>query len=104
MAPVRYLAGPIRAGEKATEPNLVVATNPNYQKIRGTKVAVGSFISQEDDRRGARVGVIGPETARKLFGTTNAVGKTIVFENTSIKLSVFLHLLLPDQNSLSVGF
>ena len=57
----------------------VAGVEPAYARIRGAPVAAGRFFTDEEDREGARVAVIGAQMARDLFlrdssRTTGAVG------------------------------
>jgi putative ABC transport system permease protein len=55
----------------------VYGTTPDYAVVRNWSMASGSFFSDADVRRGARVAVIGGVVARELFGDEDPVGKII---------------------------
>ncbi len=56
----------------------VIGTTAAYPEVRNTSVAEGSFFSEADDARLAKVAVIGPTTRDDLFGVgSSAVGETI---------------------------
>jgi putative ABC transport system permease protein len=88
----------IKAGTEATTTSLEAST-PNYATIRKISVSSGRFIQQRDVDNRFNVLVIGPETADKLFGTTNVVGKTMYVNG--IEFSVVG--VLESQGTSSAG-
>ena len=102
VSPVRYLSGAVTNGDKATDPNLVVATTSNYQSIRGVSVEKGSFFSEKDDSQGADVAVIGPVTEKLLFGDNDAVGKSVTFNTHTYKIVGVFKPANPDSE-LTIG-
>ncbi len=54
-----------------------VGTTPGYGKVSNLVAENGRFISEADVRSAARVVVLGPTVARKLFGDFDPVGETI---------------------------
>jgi putative ABC transport system permease protein len=55
----------------------VVGTTAAWLKARARKVAEGRFLTAADDKRVAPVTVLGPTTARKLFGAGDPLGQTV---------------------------
>ncbi len=54
---------------------VTIGTTPGYRIAYNLEVASGSFFSDYDVARSARVAVLGATTAEDLFGDTNPVGK-----------------------------
>jgi putative ABC transport system permease protein len=78
VAPI--VRGSIQAkrGNKNTRPSLL-GTSPTYFAIREFKVQSGRILTDQDCDESARVAVIGPTTAKNLFGDdfSHAVGESI---------------------------
>ncbi len=55
----------------------VIGAISDYAVVRNVSLDMGSFLSDSHERSLGRVAVIGPTSAKDLFGDTNAVGKTI---------------------------
>jgi len=55
----------------------VIGAPPVYQSLTRARVAVGRPLDDADERRAARVLVLGAEVARRLFGDAAAVGATV---------------------------
>lgn len=55
----------------------IMGTTPDYPSIRNYKVANGRFFSSRDVKSARKVAVIGPTTARNIFGRLSPVGKRI---------------------------
>lgn len=66
----------IKYGTKSDTTTLEAST-PNYAEIRKLTVSAGRFITERDIDNRYNVLVIGPETAKNLFDTTNVVGNTM---------------------------
>jgi putative ABC transport system permease protein len=60
----------------------VVGTTPPWLTVRAKTLAQGRFVTNADETSEAAVVVLGPTTAEQLFGTTNAVGRTVTINNT----------------------
>jgi putative ABC transport system permease protein len=65
----------LRAGSD-TRTTRIVGTTPEYSEARDWGVQQGRFITSGDVLAAAPVAVIGPDTARELFGTTAAVDRS----------------------------
>lgn len=57
---------------------LVMGVRHNYTEVRNFKVSSGSFITEDDDTRLAKVAVIGKKVSDKLFGNEDPLGKFIL--------------------------
>jgi len=55
----------------------ILGTTPDYPSIRNYKVAKGRFFRSRDVRSARKVAVIGPTTAKNIFGRLSPVGKMI---------------------------
>jgi len=55
----------------------VIGTDLAYFPVRGFELATGRLWTPTEERAKARVGLIGPQAASKLFGTADPVGRTI---------------------------
>lgn len=67
-----------RAGAAEYDAVLVEATSANYFDIVGAEFAAGRPYTDLEARDAAKVAVVGASLARALFGTTSAVGRTLV--------------------------
>jgi putative ABC transport system permease protein len=55
----------------------VVGTTPGWLQARARTVAEGRFLTAADEKNVAAVTVLGPTTAKKLFGTSDPLGQTV---------------------------
>ncbi|HRE30039.1 MAG TPA: ABC transporter permease, partial [Anaerolineales bacterium] len=63
--------------ERETLTSQVTASAPAFLGVRSYQIERGRFITDSDRDRGARVAVLGSETARQLFSGLNPIGRTI---------------------------
>jgi putative ABC transport system permease protein len=77
--------GSFVAGETNWTSNLV-GTNPGWQEVRSRDTASGRFITDDDLAAAAKVAVIGSETATELYGTTDAVGETVLHDGSQLTI------------------
>jgi putative ABC transport system permease protein len=63
----------IAAGRRAS--TTAIGATAGFGSVAGIGAESGRFISESDVRSGARVAVLGPTVARKLFGTFDPVGE-----------------------------
>jgi putative ABC transport system permease protein len=75
----------------------VVGMWPSYQDFRSLKVAEGRLISDDDEREGRRVLVLGSKAYRQLFPGQPAIGATVLVK--SVPYSVVGVLAEKKQNS-----
>ncbi|HKI59005.1 MAG TPA: ABC transporter permease [Trueperaceae bacterium] len=59
----------------------VLGTWPDFQAVRNTEVAAGSFFTGADDTDARRVAVVGYQVAQDLFGGQSALGQRIRIGN-----------------------
>jgi len=65
----------------------VIGTTPSYPQVRNIQVDQGTFITEQDQRSGTRVAVLGPTTRDDLFGEgADALGKTVRINNQEFKV------------------
>ncbi len=60
----------------------ILGVNKDYQPVHALKIQQGTFLSQKDQERLAKVAVIGPQVAVSLFQNSNPIGKTIHINDT----------------------
>lgn len=77
--------GDVRFGTKKRKV-LVIATYPEYEQVRNTKTEKGRFFNKNDEQSKKKVAVIGPETAKNLFGKKDPVGKSITVNKVKFKV------------------
>ena len=59
---------------------------PEFLTVRSFEIAKGRFINDKDLKSSKSVVVIGPDLKQKLFGTNNAIGKTLRIKDQSFKV------------------
>lgn len=55
----------------------IIGTTPSYTEATNTKLTKGRFFNQDEYQGAKRIAIIGPETAKKLFGAVDPIGKRI---------------------------
>ncbi|OCI30991.1 ABC transporter permease [Oerskovia enterophila] len=60
----------------------VVGTTEDWTDVRSRELALGEFFTAEDEADQAAVVVLGAETATELFGSPDAVGRSVTIEGT----------------------
>ena len=63
-------------------PTFLFGTSANWRGIRGDALAAGRFFSPDDDRKLARVVVLGADVGRQFFPDGNAVGSRVRIAGT----------------------
>jgi putative ABC transport system permease protein len=76
VAPVSMTGQTLTAGT-ANWSTSVVGTTVGWLKARARTVAEGRFLTAADEKNVADVTVLGPITARKLFGASDPLGQTV---------------------------
>jgi putative ABC transport system permease protein len=76
--PVRYLDIKV--------PSVLVATTEDFPRVRSFFPASGRFFTAEELRERAKVCVLGDGIAKKLFDTSDPVGKRVFFFRASVKV------------------
>jgi putative ABC transport system permease protein len=56
---------------------IVIGTTPSWLNVRARTMAEGQFLTAADEKSVADVTVLGPYTAKKLFGDSDALGQTV---------------------------
>ena len=64
----------------------VLGTTPEYREIRNFDLARGEFFTEDDDKRAARVAVIGASVERNLFEGEYPIGEIIRVENVPFEV------------------
>lgn len=80
VAPVLNASGTVKAGLTQYEDGSLIATTPDYEKIRGWSLRYGRFLTEPDNDNRSFVAVLGQEAAVELFGSVNAVGCTFTYQ------------------------
>ncbi len=75
--PSKHLNASVSAGTEKSNRAAVEASDEHYLDVRNLKLAAGRNLSSVDRENKSKVCVIGGAVARDLFGTTDALGRTI---------------------------
>jgi putative ABC transport system permease protein len=81
VAPTTSKSSSLAAGS-TTWTTSVVGTTPAWLNVRARTLSEGRFLTDADETSEAAVTVLGASTAEELFGTTNAVGRTVTIGST----------------------
>ncbi len=73
-APIMTLSGSVIADSTAPSETTIVATTPDFATISNLKIQSGQFLDPSVDTNTA---VVGPQLAVNIFGTEDAIGKTV---------------------------
>ena len=97
------------AAEKSTQTSIVygdtnwtttvTGVTDSWLDVRSRSVARGSFISAAQQSSGARVVVLGSETAQELFGSPNVVGQSVTIGNATFQVIGVLEAAGSDTSS-----
>ncbi len=85
VAPVSQAPAKVVAGSEDEETTALGVT-PEYQHVRNLHPAKGSFITDADVKRRARVVVLGSQLAESLFGQLDPVGQTVKINKRQFKV------------------
>lgn len=77
IAPSKYVNAAVSAGKKKSTRALVEASDEQYLGARNLKLGEGRNLSPVDSDNRSKVCLVGATVARDLFGTTDALGRTI---------------------------
>lgn len=82
IAGVRQVGPSVSGRARATFRNRnwntqIVGVTPNYSSMRAAEPTLGRFFTEEENRRRARVALVGMTLVRELFGGENPVGQLI---------------------------
>lgn len=85
-APFVNRSMPVRAGAIKI-PVQLVGTTSDYLQVRNARPALGRFLTAEDEESLARVCVLGPKIAERLFGGAEAaLGQEVFFFRASVRV------------------
>ena len=80
VAPVMQRGASLSYGEKETRTE-IFGTNEDYMKTITANIVEGRFFSQNEDRSGSRVTIIGFGIKEAFFGEKDPIGKYIKIDN-----------------------
>ncbi|NNM05802.1 MAG: FtsX-like permease family protein, partial [Gemmatimonadetes bacterium] len=80
VAPSQQQRLTVRRGTFSVETK-ILATTPAFREIRNFRTALGEFFSEDDERRSARVAVLGNSVKENLFGNEYPLGEIVRIEN-----------------------
>jgi len=83
VSPWSMGSGEIKVGNRNTNSAILTGASPAFLLTQGYELARGRMFTDSEVRRQARVAVIGPKTARDLFGQRNPVGQVIKIRGIS---------------------
>jgi putative ABC transport system permease protein len=75
----------IKAGDLSTSTQ-IVGCQPDYVQIKNWSLAEGGWFSEEDDRRAARVAVLGYRVARDIFGSESPVNRALFVDRRPFRV------------------
>jgi len=76
VAPMMFITGKISYGKESSDTR-IVGTSPEYYVNQTVDATEGRLHDAQDEAQGRYVAVLGPDTARDLFGNQNPIGKRI---------------------------
>ncbi|MGQ9456071.1 MAG: ABC transporter permease [Armatimonadota bacterium] len=85
VAPETRNAAQVKYRNRNTSCNITGVTK-EYQYVRNYRIQEGRFISNRDVRSSRKVAVMGPTTARNLFGEMSPVGKAIAIKGIRFEI------------------
>ena len=85
VAPVMQRGASLSFGEKETRTE-IFGTNVDYMKTISANIVEGRFFSQNEDRSGSRVTIIGFGIKEAFFGEKDPIGKYIKIDNEKFRV------------------
>ena len=85
VAPVMQRSASLSFGEKETRTE-IFGTNVDYMKTISANIVGGRFFSQNEDRSGSRVTIIGFGIKEAFFGERDPIGKYIKIDNERFRV------------------
>ena len=85
VAPVMQRGASLSYGEKETRTE-IFGTNEDYMKTITANIVEGRFFSQNEDRSGSRVTIIGFGIKEAFFGEKNPIGEYIKIDNEKFRV------------------
>ncbi len=101
VAPMSLISGNVSAGKVVSNSELLLATTPEFSKTQSLKFASGRFLNDSD--KGKAVVVLGGNAKVDLFGTADALGKTVIIRGTSFTVIGTLKSSDAGASSISAG-
>lgn len=98
VAPVSSTSVELTAGTENWTTTLT-GTTPAWQEVRSRQLAAGRFMSAEDETDAATVIVLGSDTATELFSSTSVVGRTVVYDGTTLEVVGVLEELSSSEQT-----
>ncbi len=83
VSPWAMGSGEIKVGNRNTNSAILTGASPAFLLTQNYDLVRGRMFADSEVRRQARVAVIGPKTAKDLFGLRNPVGQTIKIRGIS---------------------
>ena len=106
VAPVMQRGASLSYGEKETRTE-IFGTNEDYMKTITANIVEGRFFSQNEDRSGSRVTIIGFGVKEAFFGEKDPIGKYIKIDNEKFRVigvlekqGKFLGLFSTDKQAI----
>ena len=106
VAPVMQRGASLSYGEKETRTE-IFGTNEDYMKTITANIVEGRFFSQNEDRSGSRVTIIGFGIKEAFFGEEDPIGKYIKIDNEKFRVigvlekqGKFLGLFSTDKQAI----
>ena len=106
VAPVMQRGASLSYGEKETRTE-IFGTNEDYMKTITANIIEGRFFSQNEDRSGSRVTIIGFGIKEAFFGEKDPIGKYIKIDNEKFRVigvlekqGKFLGLFSTDKQAI----
>jgi putative ABC transport system permease protein len=92
--PGAYLVVPMRAkrdvtvryGNRKEQLPIIVGATSGYAEVWNWPLSEGRDLSREDVSRGAKVGLIGDQPAKELFGNESPVGRTVMVDKLPVQI------------------
>ncbi len=95
---ISLISGVLAEGTTTASGALIVATTANYARVVDQKLAAGQFIG--DDQLNQNVIVLGDTVKTELFGTGDAMGRTVTFRG---KPFTVIGVIVKQDSGLSLG-
>jgi putative ABC transport system permease protein len=75
----------IKAGD-LSKMTPIVGCQPDYPEIKSWSLATGAWFTKEDDRRAARVVVLGSRASRDIFGAESPLGRVLLVDRAPFRV------------------
>jgi len=100
-APLMFVGGGIRRGERLSPTTFVVGAGPDWFKIHPEPLEAGRYYGPED--AGRAVVVIGSVAKQSLFGNSQAIGQTVTINGHTFTVVGVTHDKQSEQSLFSMG-